>query len=245
MREGFAIFFEPLLFDTAIDDFLFEENLSWLETVKSWGNDSPGIDRILLSDEDPVLGAERRNPASWALVSFILNSSDEEYRRFLYESILLLDSSASASENGLVIAKRGAMWIDTTKAHADYSAYLASRKTFTELIEAGRNAYAAKDTQTAEKAFYAAEELKPGHYAPYYYLGLLAYERKDYALAENHYKSALQNGADAALVNYALGVNAAADARNADARKYLEQAKKAAPERYSAKADELIARLPK
>jgi len=245
MREGFAIFFEPLSFDSAIDDFLFEENLSWLETVKSWGDDSPSIDRILLSDEDPVLGAERRNPASWALVSFILNSSNEEYRRFLYEGILLLDSSSSAVENGLVIAKRGATWIDATRASADYSEYLASRKTFTELVEAGRSAYAAKDPQTAEKAFYAAEELKPGHYAPYYYLGLLAYERKDYALAENHYKSALQNGADAALVNYALGVNAAADSRNTEARKYLEQAKKASPERYSAKADELIARLPK
>ena len=245
IREGFAIFFEPLLFDASIDDFLFEENLAWLETVKTWGANSPSIDRILLSDEDPSLGVERRNPAAWALVSFILNSSDEEYRRFLYESILLLDSTSSAGENGLTIAKRGAAWIDLTKANADYSEYLASRKTFTELVEAGRNAYAAKDPQTAEKAFYAAEELKPGHYAPYYYLGLLAYERKDYALAENHYKSALQNGADLALVNYALGVNAAADSRNKDALKYLEQAKKASPERYSAKANELIARLPK
>jgi len=244
MREGFAIFFEPLFFDASIEDFLLEENLAWLETVKSWGEDSPGIDRILLSDEDAGLGAERRNPASWALVSFILNSSNEEYRRFLYESILLLDSSSSASENALVLAKRGAAWIDAAQAKVDYSEYIASRKTFTELIEAGRNAYAAKDPQTAEKAFYAAEELKPGHYAPYYYLGLLAYERKDYALAENHYKSALQNGADSALVNYALGVNAAADSRNAEARKYLEQAKKASPERYSAKVDELIARLP-
>jgi len=245
MREGFAIFFEPLLFDPRIDDFLFEENLAWLETVKAWGPDAPGIDRILLSDEDPTLGTERRNPASWALVSFILNSSDEVYRRFLYESILLLDSASSASENGLTIAERGAAWIDASRANADYADYLSSRKTFAELVEAGRSAYAAKDPQTAERAFYAAEELKPGHYAPYYYLGLLAYERKDYALAENHYKSALQNGADAALVNYALGVNAAADARNADALKFLEQAKNASPERYSVKADELIARLQK
>jgi hypothetical protein len=58
---------------------------------------------------------------------------------------------------------------------------------------------------------------------------LLAYERKDYSLAENHYRTAEQLGADSALVNYALGLNAAADGRKADAIAFWRRPKRPPP----------------
>jgi len=243
MREGFAVVFEPLLYNAADDSFSFEENLAWLETVKKWGAEAPSIERVMLSDDAESVSADKLTPASWALASFILNTDGEDYRRFLYESFLLMKSGSSAAETARIVAARGAAWIDPERAQADYDAYIKSRRTFAELVEDGRAAYAAKDPSAAERAFLAAVELRPSHYAPQYYLGLLAYERKDYATAELRYKNALSYGADEALCSFALGVNAAAAARPSDARAFLERAKTVAPSRYAARVDELLSKL--
>jgi hypothetical protein len=243
MREGFAVVFDPLAYDPGRDSFQFEENLAWLETVKKWGEEAPKLENILAADDSGGLWADRLVPASWSLASFLLNSSDEEYRRFLYEAFLLMKPELSAAENALIVARRGAAWIDPVRAQTDYEAYLRSRRTFAELIDDGRAAYAAKKAEDAEKAFLNASELKPNHYAPYYYLGLLAYEKKEFGAAETMYKKAIEFGADEALCSFALGVNAAADGRSNQAREYLERAKAVAPTRYAAKVDELLAKL--
>lgn len=243
IREGFAIYFETVAYDASKKLLNYEENLSWLETVKSWKNEAPSIADLLLAEESGTAKLATLQPASWALVSFLLNAEQEDYSRFLYESFLLLDPLAASTTNARTIAVRGAAWIDPAKAATDYKAYLASRRTFAELIDDGRAAYAAKEPKVAEEAFLAAAELRPSHYAPHYYLGLLAYEKKDYTVAENHYRSALQLGADEALVSYALGVNAAADGRAADAKTYLLKAKSVSPTRYAVKVDELLSRI--
>ncbi len=243
IREGFAIFFETVAYDPEKKALNYEENLAWLETVKGWKSDAPSIANLLLAEESGAVKLSTLQPASWALVSFLLNADQEDYRRFLYESFMLLDSEAASTTNARVIAERGAAWIDPDTAASEYSAYLASRRTFAELIEDGRAAYAAKDPSAAEKAFLAAAELRPSHYAPHYYLGLLAYEKKDYTVAENHYRSAMTLGADEALVSYALGVNAAADGRGEDAKAFLQKAKASSPDRYAVKVDELLARI--
>ena len=243
MREGFAVVFDPLSYDPGRDAFQFEENLAWLETVKKWGEDAPKLENILVAEEPGGLWTDRLVPAAWSLASFLLNSPDEEYRRFLYESFLLMKPELTAAENSSIVARRGAAWIDPVRAQTDYEAYLRSRRTFAELIDDGRAAYAAKKAEDAEKAFLSAADLKPNHYAPYYYLGLLAYEKKEFGSAETNYKKALEFGADEALCSFALGVNAAADGRSNQAREYLERAKAVAPTRYAAKVDELLAKL--
>lgn len=245
IREGFASYFEGLGYDAKKDELTYEENLAWLETVKSWGKTGPSLSSVMLADVqgEETIDRTKLSGASWALASFLLNGEGEGYRRTLYEIFMLLDPASSAADNARRVAERAAAWINPETAKKDIEAYLALRKSFPELIEDGRAAYAAKQVDKAEQLFLSAAETRPTHYAPHYYLGLLAYERKDYALAENYYRTAEQLGADAALVNYALGVNAAADGRKADAIGFLEKAKAAAPARYAAKADELIARL--
>ncbi|MFA6508138.1 MAG: hypothetical protein WCT14_18690 [Treponemataceae bacterium] len=243
IREGFAVVFEPLVYDSGRDSFSFEENLAWLETVKRWGVEAPSLAGILLSDENESINAEKLVPAAWAIASFLLNVDDEEYRRFLYEAFLLLKPELASGDNARLIADRGAVWIDLLRAQTDIESYLKSRRTFAELIEDGRAAYAAKNPKAAEKAFLAAAELKSSHYAPQYYLGLLAYEKKEYEVAEKRYKNALENGADEALCSFALGVNAAAAGKASEAREFLERAKTVAPSRYAVKVDELLVKL--
>lgn len=240
MREGFAIYFSTLTFSPD-GELAYEENLSWLETVKNLGGKTLPLERILLADQNSF--PENFPALSWALVSFFLNSGNADYFRSLVESFMLLNGTAAAGENAEAAAKRIFLWSDGETMNRDYLSYLASRKTFLELMEEGQKAYANKDPMTAELAFYSAQDQKPGHYAPYYYLGLIAYENNEFDAAEQFYLSSLQRGADKALVSYALGINAASAGRSKDAIDFLRQAAEAAPEKYKAKADDLISRL--
>ncbi|GHV20141.1 hypothetical protein FACS189494_03310 [Spirochaetia bacterium] len=242
MREGFAIYFNTLKFDKESRELRYEENLAWLETVKSLGTHHPSLDSIFLAD---LKGQpEYFQPVSWALVSFFLNSGGNgEYFRSITESFMLLSPTKAASDNAQTVLERLTNWTDLATIQNDYNAYIASRKTFAELVDAGQKAYQVKDISEAENFFLAALYQKPTHYAPYYYLGLLSYEDKDYDMAERYYRSALQYGAESALVNYALGINAATAGRNDEAITYLQNAAAESPERYKERAESIIIRL--
>ncbi|MDR2485131.1 MAG: hypothetical protein LBD55_07030 [Treponema sp.] len=256
-REGFAIYFSTLKFEAGQvlagtgngvsampvnAGLIYEENLTWLEAVKSLGNKSPSLESVLLAD---VKGTYPDNfqGVSWALVFFLKDSGKEDYLRLLYECFMLLKGSASVQENSQAIYNHIKSWSDLPILEWDYKAYLNTRKTFPELIAEGQRAYNAKDARAAEEVFQAAQKQRPSHYAPYYYLGLLAYDWKNYDQAERYYRSAQQYGADPGLIAYALGINAAAAGRNNEAISFLEQAKAASPSQYNDQVDNLIKRL--
>ncbi|MDR3166755.1 MAG: hypothetical protein LBT93_02330 [Treponema sp.] len=241
LREGFGIYFSTLTLNSVTGALEYEENLSWLETVKNLQDRAPTPESVLLADIQGI--PENFQSVSWALVSFFLNSGKEDYFRTITESFMVLSPPASAAQNSEAVFNHITLWADLKNLEGDYYAYIAARKTFAELLEEGQRAYAAKDPEAAELAFMGALDQKPTHYAPYYYLGLLSYEEKNYNLAEHYYRSALQYGADSALVSYALGINAAAAGRRETAIGFLEQAAATSPERYRQKAAELIARL--
>jgi tetratricopeptide (TPR) repeat protein len=242
MREGFAIYFNTLKFDKAARELRYEENLSWLETVKNLGTNGPSLETVFLAD---LRGQpEYFQPVSWALVSFFLNAGgNNEYFRTLTESFMLLSDQRSAAENAQSVLDRLLRWTNLDLMTTDYYNYINSRRTFAELVDAGQRAYGAKDYINAASYFQGAIYQKPTHYAPYYYLGLISYENRDFDNAEVYYRTALNYGADVALLNYALGVNAATANRVADAINYLETAIAADPIRYREKAEAIIARL--
>ncbi|MDR2759878.1 MAG: hypothetical protein LBB78_10925 [Spirochaetaceae bacterium] len=241
MQEGFAIYFNTLGFDRTTEKLTYEENLSWLDEVKNLGLSMPPLESILLADSRGV--PENFQGLSWALASFLLNSGNPDHFRALIESFLLLSDSASAALNSEAVMKRITLWTNISTLQTDYQNYLAGRKTFGELIAEGQKAYEAKDYIGAELSFLKAIDQRPSHYAAYYYLGLLAYEEKKYELAEGYYRSALQYGADQALVQYALGLNAAALGRNTEAINYLQEAARLSPPRYKERVENLIPRL--
>ncbi|MDR0552317.1 MAG: tetratricopeptide repeat protein [Spirochaetaceae bacterium] len=242
MREGFAIYFNTLKYDKDSRELRYEENLSWLETVKNLGNQHPSLEQVFLAD---VKGApEYFQPISWAVVSFLLNNGGSgDYFRSLTDSFKVLNAGKSAGDNAQAVLNELISFTTLQQITSDYFAYIASRKTFAELVQAGQDSYTNKNWKEAENYFLSALYQKPTHYAPYYYLGLLAYEQKDYDLAERYYRSAVQYGADAALVSYALGINAATAGRNDEAITYLQEAARVAPDRYKERADSIIIRL--
>ena len=243
LQEGLAIYFTTLGYDRNKGEATYEENLSWLEMVKSWGTSAPTLEAVVLSDIQNPLPSPQIQGASWALVSFLLNTDNEEYRRSLYEIFMVLSPTETREGNSKLALERMLPWVKIDEITRDYQNYIRDRKTFNELVDAGRQAYSAKDLAKAEVLFLSAMNLQPNHYAPHYYLGLLSYEQKKYDMAENYYRSALLYGADEALVNYALGLNAGAAGRKADAVQYLEKAAAAAPDRYKAKVQELLPRF--
>ncbi|MCX7655823.1 MAG: hypothetical protein N2Z76_04800 [Treponemataceae bacterium] len=243
LQEGMATYFSGLLYNKEKGEFTYEENLSWLPTIKSWGKELPLPTDILFHDVNPTVPQSKMQGAAWALVSFLLNTDNEEYRRILYETFILLSPTLDRKGNSLLLEKRLGPWFDKELFSQDFLTYINSRKTFTELVEEGRRAYNEKNYAQAEQAFNESLRIKQDHYAPYYYLGLLAYEQKLYDLAEQQYLAALNYGADKALLYYALGLNALGANKKDAARNYLLQAAEAAPQRYKAKVDDILSRL--
>ncbi|GHV71216.1 hypothetical protein AGMMS49928_22050 [Spirochaetia bacterium] len=245
MREGFALYFNSLRLtdsgDGGPDVLTFAENLSWLGTIREMGDDTPAIAAMLQMDTEGPL--QRGELLSWSLVSFFLNSGSEEYFRTLTESFIVLSPDASAKANGEAVMKHISLWTDAKALEKDYRAYVASRRTFTDLVAEGRKAYDSGDKVKAELSFMSALNQNRDHYAPYYYLGLLAYDAKDYDRADLLYLSALKCGADPALTAYARGLNAYSAGRSREARAFLEEAAVNAPERYRERANQLNARL--
>jgi tetratricopeptide (TPR) repeat protein len=243
MREGFAIYFSGLKYDAAAASLYYEENLAWLESVKSLGGNALTAKTILEADTAPGAALLNFQICSWALASFFLNSSTGDYFRTLTDSFMVLSPAAGAAANSQAVLARMARWTDSAVMEADFRAYLDSRKTFAGLIEDGRAAYAVRDYAGAELSFIAALEQRPRHYAPPYYLGLIYYDQERYALADVYYRSALDNGADEALASYALGLNAAAAGRATDAIGWLQRAAAVDPARFRVRANELIGML--
>ena len=249
MLEGFAIFFSTIRFDKngALE---YEENLTWLEPVKNMRDKLPSPNAILLADLWDILHPGVLPPidfgefqiSSWALVSFLLNSGGE-YFRTLTDSFMLLSPSAGAEENSLNVTRRFSSWNDFNVMNNDFRTYLASRKTFREIMEDGNRAYSRGDYKSAELSFVSANQQRPSDFAPYYYLGLISYAEKNYDAAEQFYLASLERGADAALVNYALGINAAAAGRIQDPVDYMYKAAALDPTRYSSRVEDVLRRI--
>jgi tetratricopeptide (TPR) repeat protein len=128
-------------------------------------------------------------------------------------------------------------------AESDVLSDLEGQKTFAELVTSGVRSYGDKDLETAYKSFSQALAKNASSYIPHYYLGLIAYARGDYALADDYYLKALELGSDAPITNYALGINAYASRRFDEAQAYLQKAMDGDPAKYQAKAGDIIARI--
>jgi hypothetical protein len=245
MNDGFAIIFSSLRFDPETAELVYEENLAWLDGVKKLGNGAAQPELILLADDGAYSAGniDHFKPLSWALASFLLNSGDEEYFRALTEMFMVLSPDAGAAENSRAAARRLTIRTDFETLTADYQNYLDAKMSFAELVEAGQQAYSGGDFENAEGFFAQAQSMRPDQAAPCYYLALLAYGAKDFARAEELYNAALYNGADPALVQYALGLNAVSAGRADAGIRWLEQAAAAAPERFREKAERIIGRL--
>jgi len=241
IREGFAIYFTGYRYDQAAKSLVYEEYLDWLPRLKELGAAALPPRALLEADYSGASQGDDFQICSWSLVSFFLNASNRDYYRALTECFLLLNPQASAADNAAAVVKRLSLWTDFDALARETRAYVESRKTFDELMDTGRAAYAAKDALNAELGFLAALDLRPNDYRPYYYLGLIYFDEESYDLADTYFRDALDRGAAPGLTSYALGVNAAAALKSGEAVEWFRKA--AADPAYKAKADQQIEKL--
>jgi len=239
IRDGFGVHFATL----DIDDEgrpTHRENLAWLDAVKAM-RELPTPEAIMrtLAPES----VENFPGLAWSLVSFFINSGNENYLRSLTESFMMLSYTNTAEENVTAVVNRIAMWNDMGLMARDHLAYLGSRSSFIELIAEGQAAYIGGRPAEAEEIFRRALRIRADHYAAWYYLGLLAYNAGNTVAAERYYRMALSFGADTASVLYALALNAAVAGRTAEAIELLRQSAELAPERFGGRAAVMIYRL--
>jgi tetratricopeptide (TPR) repeat protein len=226
---------------------------------------------LLVGSDAFKAGLQDYYPLAWAFSSFLIHSSNKEANRLFTDSILLLSKDGTLETNSQIVLARAYAWIGKEKLLAEFSSYIDSRKTFPEVVSEGVSIYSEAmelDSQRisalsagnqieadrflqrslakfgeAEAAFAQALAMNEKSYVPHYYLGLIAYNKKDFGLAEKFYRSALDLGADSGITKYALGVNAFADNRFEDAKIYLEEARQISPERYDAKVQDILKKM--
>ncbi|TFH03999.1 MAG: hypothetical protein E4H09_04300 [Spirochaetales bacterium] len=249
IREGFAVYFEAVEFDEELGVANYRENLAWLETLQSLVDGSSGLAAIPLSEMLTMNVDEARSnidvfyPQAWGIVSFLLNSDSRSVNRLAWDSISALQSDASLNENSQNVFNAAFKWEDDLSLVEQFVSYVGGRKSFRTLVQDGIDLYADGSLDAGEQAFVAALKLREDNFIPYYYMGLINYDRKNYSLADFYYKEALAKGSEEALTYYALGVNAYADNRFDDAISYLETTRDLDPTAYENKAQQLLDRI--
>ncbi len=249
MREGFAVFFEEVEFDDELGIATYRENLSWLETLQAVVDGSSSLAPIALDSMLQMDVATARNnievfyPQAWGMISFLLNSDNRDYNRIIWDSISALDPEATLADNSTDVYEAAFQWEEEQILVEAFVTYVGERKSFRTLVQDGIDQYSAGNLDEAERSFVTALKLREDNFIPFYYMGLINYDRKNYSLSDFYYKEALDKGATEALTYYALGVNAYADNRFDDAVAYLEETIRLDPSAYENKAQQLLDRI--
>jgi len=247
MREGVGAYLEASVWEPKTSSYQLRPNLVWLEPLRGAVRGEtalvPLADLLVFTRETAQAKLDIFYPEAWGLVHFLTNSSDRAHNRILWDAITCLDATASLEENSHAVRTRVFGWLGADRVFQDFKAYVLSMKNATDLAREGADRYAQGDLDGAETALLASVDLDPSGSAALYYLGLVAYGRKEYAKAEDWYLRAYEAGAGVGLINYALGVNAFAAGKYDTSVKYLKLARDADPSAYAEKVDALLTRL--
>ncbi len=245
LAEGAAAYLEASTLQAG--RFVWQPNYAWLDALKAQlagGQSRLSISALLGMDK--ARAAQEINvfyPAAWGLVHFLAQSPERRYNRLLWDSMSAVQPGASLADNSARVAQRAFAWVDGAALQRDFEAFTLGIRTFSDLLKEGTDNFAAGKLEEAEKSLNAAMALRPDSYTPYYYLGLISYQRKSYAKAAELYSRSLALGIEPALIHYALGVNAFADKKYTDAAAYLGKAKELDPKAYGEKVDSLLKRI--
>jgi tetratricopeptide (TPR) repeat protein len=245
LLEGTAAYFERSTFNRESGHFQFKPNLAWLPPLKQKLAAAPmSADRLItLSVDQARAQIDSFYPMAWALVAFLVESPDVDINRIYWDSLSALDPGLNVADNSRRVMERAFAWYGVERLQRAYMEFARELKGFNELVAEGTDLYGRKEYDKADDAFVRAMRVEPDNFVPYYYSGLIKYGVADYKSAEMLFLTALDLGADPALVNYALGVNAFAGESYERSRTWLLEARKADPRLYSEKVDSLLARI--
>ena len=244
LAEGMAAYLEASTLQSG--RYLWQANYAWLDALKGLlkgGARLPIAELLVVDKERAAREINLFYPTAWGLVHFLEESPDKRYNRLLWDSIAALEPAAALADNSARVARLAFAWVDPARLQADFESFVLGLRTYNDLVKEGTDLYAGARLEEAEKAFNAALALRPDSPTPYYYLGLIGYQRKNYAKAAELYGRAQELGIEAALIQYAMGVNAFADKKYDQAAAYLRRAKEQDAKAYGEKADSLLKRI--
>jgi len=249
IEEGMATYLEYSAYDPVAESYRWRSNYAWLESLKSilQSEESPSaiaLEELLFMDKEQAQNSiEVFYPTAWGLVHFLLQSTDKRHNRIIWEALASLDGSLNLRQNSLQVRDRAFSWIDLEELQRDFHTYSLSLMTFNDFIRQGVDLYSAEELAAARESFENAVAQRTDNYIPYYYLGLIYYQQKDYDTAQQYYSKASELDIEPGLINYALGVNAFADKRFDLAVEYLLKAKELDSAAYGEKVDSLLQRI--
>ena len=249
LREGFAVYFEQAQYDDDFQTVIYRENLAWLDPLKEILDGSAGVtpldlDEMLVMDVEAArANLELFYPQAWGMVSFLVNSARRDINRLLWDSINALRPDASLRQNTERVYQRAFGWIDKDDLVDAFVAYIDSRRSFSTLVTDGIEAYDQGDYDSAEKLLVSATAIDHSNHIPFYYLGLISFERGNHPVAETYYRQAMERGATESLTYYAMGVNAYAANRRTEATEFLQRSAGMDPERFGNRVEQLLQRM--
>jgi tetratricopeptide (TPR) repeat protein len=251
ISDGLAAYLENGTFASseAGGTFALNVNLGMLDALKAIikGDEEKKLiqmeDFLTIDRAQALASIDVFYPQAWGFIYFLLMSPSKNHTRILWDAISDIDHTLSVKDNSILVKNRMFLWIAKDTLEKDFTDFVLASKTFNDLLTEGLALYNNNNLADAKKDFLKASELKPAHYFPQYYLGLIAYDQKDYDTAGIYYEKARELGMDSGLINYALGVNAYAANKYDDAIKYLTDASVADSAKYGDKTDALLKQI--
>ncbi len=249
IREGFAVYFEEAGYDENFGAVINSENVAWLETLKDilFGEHSAealSTNEVLASNiEKAKNNINVFYPEAWGIVNYLLNTENRVHNRILWDSISSMDPDTDLVSNSAAVYDSAFQWVNQDELQNSFMEYFRAKKTYKEFIEDGIAAYEIGELDASEEKFLVAINRQDISYIPYYYLGLINYDRGNFTLAELNYNKALEKGSTAALTYYALGVNAFADNRFDAATEFLKTTIHLDPRNYAQKVIQILDRM--
>ena len=232
IREGYGRYVENSSYDPVEDAITFRENDEWLIPLREIiiENELIDFEEFFRMDEEQALRNRRVfYPQAWGVVSFLVSYRDRGRDRLARDINGTLDRDASERENVAAALRILGAQFNLAVFESQFREFVLSKNSFEDVIVAAIAHYEARRLDEAEGAFNSAIALNNGNHVPYYYLGLISYDRREYELADYYYVQSLSRGADDATVYYALGLNALAADDRTRALLYFDQARSVDP----------------
>lgn len=249
LQKGLAIYLEKSYYSGVTETAEYAPNLEWTKTLKKYLIENPDmsalpVTTLLTIDVDTANdNIQEFYAQSWGVAHFLITTENKKYNRVLWEILNNLKPEFSREENQAVAMEAGFGWIEKDVFIKDYTDFVRGVKTFADLVREGIALYGDKSFEDALKVFNNAIAIDAEYNVPYYYLGLIHYEMKDYPMAEYYYQESLERGSDPNLTYYAMAIAAYSESAYDRALDYLNVVIEEDPEGYGVKAQELIQKI--
>jgi|GEM_PF-1731770 len=231
LRTGMAIFFERVAFEKKEDGYraYLDENLNWLSYLKEKINKDEILtikELLEITKNSTEINLDVFYPQSWGFVSFLIYSKDK-YKRTLWDTFKVLKSRVGEDQNIRILNEDIFKWINNFEIFdRDFKEYILSDLlTYNDLINKNDLLYKEDKLNEAENYFKTSldQNKNKDDYIPYYYLGMLNYEKRAYLKAENYLLKALNiKEGDKDNIYYALSLNSFEKGDNKKAANYLK-----------------------